>query len=602
MAEPVGGLFVRVGADFSSFVGAFEKADTKVKKFSRQFNKHAESVAKVTAAIAAAGVAIIALTKRVTDVGDKFAKMSIKVGASTEFLSAFAHAADLGGASVQQMEKGIGRMTRTMSDAANGLATAQRSFNQLGVEVKDADGSLREVPDVILEVADRFKGMTDQTKAAALAQEIFGRSGLGLLPTLKLGSAAIREQMEEAKRLGIVWSTDAAKAAEEYNDNLKRVQRAAEGLSRTLVGPLVEGLNKAALAMLEAQKNGESFFRTMIEGFRTLVTGDDAHKWNVQMAEAGEALLKAQNEMDQGMRVARAPGMQEWGDRLVRIAREKVDAARAEIKRLQDIKPILAPDAPGAKPKEDGKKSPPVVDEKMAADIAKREQEVRDVLHRVQEENDKRELEQVAFKIEERQRIEAEAAQARLDAADWEQEQAIKRGEEEIAIARQIAEQKKAELQRELAARQTFFNNLAGLMNTSSKKAFEFGKKVSIAQAAVKGAQAVMDAWQAGMSTGGPWAPFVAAAYAAAAGVNAANIIGNIRSQQFGGGGGAPVAPSQGASGVSPVGAGGAGPQGARGPDTIIKITGDTFSQRQVRELVERINEGQRDGGRLVLA
>jgi hypothetical protein len=601
MAEPVGGLFVRVGADFSSFVGAFEKADTKVKKFSRQFNKHAESVAKVTAAIAAAGVAILALTKRVTDVGDKFAKMSVKVGASTEFLSAFAHAADLGGVSVEQMEKGIGRMTRTMSDASNGLATAQRSFNQLGVEVQAADGSLREVPDVILEVADRFKGMTDQTKAAALAQEIFGRSGLGLLPTLKLGSAAIREQMEEAKRLGIVWSTDAAKAAEEYNDNLLRVQRAAEGLSRTLVGPLVEGLNKAALAMLEAQKNGESFFRTIIEGFRTLVTGDDVHKWNVEMSEAGEALLKAQNKVDQARRLAGRRGTNEVGLNMLRLANEELAKVEANIKRLQAIKPILAPDAPDSKPEQKGKPAPAPFDAEAAKEIAKREQEVRDLMHSVQEQNDKRELDQVRLKIEERKRIEDEAAQARLDAIDWEQGEAIRRGEEELAIARQIAEQKKAELQRELAARQTFFNNLAGLMNTSSKKAFEFGKKVSIAQAAVKGAQAVMDAWQAGMSTGGPWAPVVAAAYAGAAALNAANIIGNIRSQQFGGGGGTPVAPSQGSSGVSPVGAGGAGPQ-ARGPDTIIKITGDTFSQRQVRELVERINEGQRDGGRLVLA
>jgi hypothetical protein len=96
----------------------------------------------------------------------------------------------------------------------------------------------------------------------------------------------------------------------------------------------------------------------------------------------------------------------------------------------------------------------------------------------------------------------------------------------------------------------------------------------------------------------------VAAAYAAAAGLNALNIMNNIRSQQFGGGGSgaAPISSSQGSSGISPVGAGGAGEQKARGPDTIVNIRGDdVFSGRTLAKLAEKFNEFTRDGGRVVV-
>jgi hypothetical protein len=282
-----------------------------------------------------------------------------------------------------------------------------------------------------------------------------------------------------------------------------------------------------------------------------------------------------------------------------------VKQTREELEKLIAIKPILAPEE-AAKPK--GKDAPALPNEgadkereRALKAAEQREQEVRDILHRVREEDDKRELEQIARQNEEKAKLRDEAHQAMLEAIDWEQEQAIKQGEELLAIDAAIAEQKRAQREREKSANQDFWNNLSGLMNTGSKKMFEIGKNASLGQAAIKGAAAVMSAWEAGMSVGGPWAPVVAAAYAAAAGLNAINLMNNIRSQQFGGGGGAPVAPTQGASNVSPVGAGGAGGQQGQGQSMTHIIKGmdpnQLFSGRQLREL---LNEGTRDGDRWV--
>jgi alanyl-tRNA synthetase len=114
--------------------------------------------------------------------------------------------------------------------------------------------------------------------------------------------------------------------------------------------------------------------------------------------------------------------------------------------------------------------------------------------------------------------------------------------DELIAIEQKAADAKKrivdAENRAKLAAVGSAFGDLASLMNSGSKKAFDIGKKAAVASAAISGTQAAIDAWKSGMSTGGPTAPLVAAAYAAASLAKTGMMIKQINSQQFGGGGG----------------------------------------------------------------
>jgi len=599
----LGVLDILLAGDTANLKRATKEGATNLEKMGAVARSTATSVAKLSAAIGAAGAAVFALVSRVAKTGDEFAKMSDKVGASTEFLSAFAHAAKLGGVGTEQMEKALGRMTRTMSDAQNGLATAKRSFDDLGVKVQEADGNLREVPDVVLEIADRIAGMTDQTKAAALAQEVFGRAGLDMLPVLKQGSAALREQMEEAKRLGKVWTTDAAKAAVDFNDNVTKLKAGVEGLSMQMAGPFVKAFGEAMRAMLEAQRQGESFFRIMSEGIFRLSMGSDLQNMQRELAGLGPALIKAQDALDEARRVQSAPGQSEFGARLMRQAEQEVAAITARMKVLQGIlqDPFAAPAAPA-----DGKPKPTgTTGGGGMTDAQKKEQEaLRKLLgeqfqweldeeQRVREELGAIYIAAHEKRLSDEKQLQADLQAAKIEGYEWEQEQAIAQGEELLAIDKAIAEQKQAQRQREQKANADFWNNLAGLMNTGSKKAFEIGKAFSLGQAAIKGASAVMSAWEAGMSTGGPWAPVVAAAYAAAAGLNAINLMNNIRSQQFGGGGGAPVAPTQGASNVSPVGAGGGG-QGRERPiahTTVVLPATDLTSTSAVRQMLLGLQE-----------
>lgn len=81
-----------------------------------------------------------------------------------------------------------------------------------------------------------------------------------------------------------------------------------------------------------------------------------------------------------------------------------------------------------------------------------------------------------------------------------------------------------------------FFGNLSTLMNTESRKLFEIGKAAAYAGAVVDGFASAVAAYKAGMEIGGPAAPSIAAAFAAASVAATGAQIAAIASTQFGGG------------------------------------------------------------------
>lgn len=94
---------------------------------------------------------------------------------------------------------------------------------------------------------------------------------------------------------------------------------------------------------------------------------------------------------------------------------------------------------------------------------------------------------------------------------------------------------------------------------SGGKKAQSIGKKLAIANALIKGKEAAVSAWSAGMATGGPFAPVVAAAYTAASIARTAGLISSIKSGgSSGGGGGGSVSTPNGGNSSS---AGGGGTQ-----------------------------------------
>lgn len=236
-------LVVRLEAETARYQRELDGARKKLSRFERTSNEALKKVAKGFGVMAAgAAVGLVAMTRQALNTADATAKMAQRVGVSTEALSQLQFAAELSDVSVGDLNTGLNRFNRTVDDAAQGTQTAVDAFARMGVSLKNTDGELKSTEKLLGELADQFAAMPDNATKAALAQELFGRSGAQLIPLLNNGAAGIAELRAEADRLGLTIRGDVAAAAEQFNDNLVRLRRVGTGAATELAGALAPSL------------------------------------------------------------------------------------------------------------------------------------------------------------------------------------------------------------------------------------------------------------------------------------------------------------------------------------------------------------------------
>ena len=238
-----GRAFVELFADDSKLVRGLKAASTKLKAWGAGIRSLGT---KVFAAGAGLLAPMLLSVRNFMSTGDALDKMSGRVGASVEFLSALSHAAQIGGTDIAAMEVGIRRMQRTAMDATRGLSTAVDAFGELGISVTDSSGKLKSTEQLFMESAAALAKVDNNTKKAALSTMIFGRAGTQLLPMLKDGADGLAAVMEEAKRLGLVMSTEDATAAAELTDAWTRLKSSLKMAVIQIGAALAPALRKVA--------------------------------------------------------------------------------------------------------------------------------------------------------------------------------------------------------------------------------------------------------------------------------------------------------------------------------------------------------------------
>ena len=213
-----------------------------------------------------AGAALTGITKRSIDLADSFGKMSDQTGIAANTLMAYVNAGKLAAVSQEEIDKGLRRLSRSMMEADRGTITYKRSFDELGISVRDAEGNFKTTERVFEEIADKFAKMENGARKAALAQEIFGRSGVSLINLLNAGSASLTEfnwQLSEGF----------AQNAEYFNDQLAVMNIRTKGLGMSLSDRLLPALNSSAEAfgtLIDDTEAWQDFFWLLDGGFRII--------------------------------------------------------------------------------------------------------------------------------------------------------------------------------------------------------------------------------------------------------------------------------------------------------------------------------------------
>ena len=200
--------------------------------------------------LSVAGFAV--MIKSAIDAADHLNKLSQKIGISVEALSTLRFAAQLSDVSLETLQKGIKGLSQNITEANTGIGDGAQVFDALGVSVKNADGSMKSTEAVLLQVADVFANLEDGAVKTALAVKLFGKSGMDMIPFLNQGAAGINQLTAEAERLGLKLTTETARSAEAFNDNLTALKASSSSLGIALARDFLPELTNITNAMREA--------------------------------------------------------------------------------------------------------------------------------------------------------------------------------------------------------------------------------------------------------------------------------------------------------------------------------------------------------------
>lgn len=223
---------------------AFLKGLQNIQKDLAKLGGGISSLGKRMMAVGAAVVTpLMGTAAAFAHVGDTFDKMSARTGMSVEALSGLGFAAQQSGANLEAVETSVRRMQRSITDAAAGTKESQEAFQALGLSVAALATLTPEQQ--FLEIAEALSRVPDPTKRAALAMDVFGKSGTSMLPMIAEGKAGIKKLTDEAESLGLILSGETAKAGAELEDAFGRLTSAGKAVAISFgasLAPMLTGL------------------------------------------------------------------------------------------------------------------------------------------------------------------------------------------------------------------------------------------------------------------------------------------------------------------------------------------------------------------------
>lgn len=183
------------------------------------------------------------------------------------------------GAGPEALEASFTKLSKSMAAAARGSQLQAAAFKELGVEVKNDDGSLRSTEDTLIDVGVALAQMDDDAKSTTLATQLLGASGTALVPAFAKGADAVRAQTA-AMREHVAISGEEAAAMGKLDDSLN----AASGAWKAIKARLIVAILPLITALIKGWESSSKKLRDVVRTTSILQT--------ILLAVAGGSLWK----------------------------------------------------------------------------------------------------------------------------------------------------------------------------------------------------------------------------------------------------------------------------------------------------------------------
>ena len=261
----LGRLVAELALDSAQFTEGLKRAEKGFADFERSIGKAATgaltSFAGQLLAIETASRVADAAIKSFTETVKGLAALddaAEKTGATVESLAKLQAQAKISGQAFEGIESALIKLNKGLSGSEDETKGAGKALEFLGINAKDAQGKMRDAGEITIEVAKKLSEFSDKGPGkAALAMDLFGKSGAQLLPLFK-DMASNAQELENV----FVGNTE---AADEYEKAIARLALQSEQLRRVVVSEILPAINDFLTAILNLKKEGDGLQKTIAD-------------------------------------------------------------------------------------------------------------------------------------------------------------------------------------------------------------------------------------------------------------------------------------------------------------------------------------------------
>jgi hypothetical protein len=249
-------LDILLRAPTSKLDADLKRANALAKGFFSQFRS--------LAAAAIGGLTVASVVGRINDAFktlDATAKRALKLQVDVQEIRGLELAAELSGLAVEKINTSYGILVRNIAAANAGGKQQQKLFQQLGLDAQALGGM--GAAEQFQAIAIALGNIKDRTQRAAAALQVFGKSGIELLPLMANQGNGIVDAMKDAQRLGGFISTAEAGRVEAANDAFSRLTFTIRSVFQRIAVDMAPALNRLFSIMAEGLKPGTAINQMM---------------------------------------------------------------------------------------------------------------------------------------------------------------------------------------------------------------------------------------------------------------------------------------------------------------------------------------------------
>jgi len=253
---------VEITANSSALATGLAKAQKNIDSFGKDVQSKITD--KLASAFSAAGViggigvlaaGVLSAGKQIMDFAGNLQDASEAMGLTVEQLQGLHGAFMLGGASADDVDKGISKLLQNMDTATNSVGPIRDAFDKLGVSFETLSSG--DTNAVILAIADGVRNAKNPTEAYAAALELLGKSGKKMMAGLKEGGDGLDELSKRVKKL----SNEDAEAVAKFGDAVDVLKGQLMVLGANIALPVFDLLNQA----MDDTKSGVERFMAFVK-------------------------------------------------------------------------------------------------------------------------------------------------------------------------------------------------------------------------------------------------------------------------------------------------------------------------------------------------